>query len=187
MDVDIAREAEIVFLEGYLFDKDIGKEALISMARACRDAGGKAGIAIFDPFCVRRDHTDFLRFIENELDYVIGNEDEIKSFWTTDDLEAALAKTAVIFPLVACTRLGDGVTIIAGSERADVPIEKIVPVDATGACDGFAAGLLYVLALGHDLETCGRIGFTVAGEVIRHIALRAQRDQKEVLAAQNLI
>lgn len=186
VDLDVAREAEIVFLEGYLFDKDKGKEAFISMARACRNAGGKAGIAISDPFCVERHRADFLRLIENELDYVIGNEDEIKSLWETDDLEAALAKTAAICPLVACTRSGDGVTIIAGAERADVPVEKIVPVDATGAGDGFAAGFLYGLALGRDLDTCGRIGCTVAGEVIRHMGPRAQSDLKALLTAQNL-
>ena len=78
-------------------------------------------------------------------------------------------------------------TIIAGTERTDVPVKKIVPVDATGAGDGFAVGFLYGLALGRDLETCGRIGCTVAGEVIRHMGPRAQSDLKAVLAAQNLV
>ncbi|UWP89673.1 adenosine kinase [Aliiroseovarius crassostreae] len=188
-DVDpaVASDAEIVFLEGYLFDKDKGKEAFIAMARACRGAGGKAGIAISDPFCVERHRTDFLMLIEHELDFVIGNEDEIKSLFETDDLEEALAKTAAICPLVACTRSGDGVTIVQNGARVDVPVEEITPVDATGAGDGFAAGFLYGLATDADIRTCGEMGCVVAGEVIRHMGPRADRNLQALLRDQGLL
>ena len=186
VDEGVAASAEVVFLEGYLFDKDKGKEAFKRMARACRAADGKAGIAISDPFCVERHRADFLDLIENELDYVIGNEDEIKSLFESDDLEDALARTAAICPLVACTRSGDGVTIVAEGQRTNVGVQKIVPVDATGAGDGFAAGFLYGLALGADMETCGRMGCTVAGEVIRHVGPRAESDLQQVFEAAGL-
>ncbi len=187
-DVDeaVAADAEIVFLEGYLFDKDKGKEAFTRMARACRAAGGKAGIAISDPFCVERHRADFLALIENELDYLIGNEAEIRSLYETEDTEDALARLAEICPLVACTRSGDGVTIVAGGQRTDVGVQRIVPVDATGAGDGFAAGFLYGLAQGRDMETCGRMGCAVAGEVIRHVGPRAETDLQQVFEAAGL-
>lgn len=172
----VASSAEIIFLEGYLFDKDQGKEAFLQASRLCRAGGGKAGIAISDPFCVNRHRADFLRMIADELDYVIGNEAEILSLFETDDLEEALAKTAAINPLVVCTRSGDGVTIVAGSERHDIPVEKVTPVDATGAGDQFAAGFLYGLATGRDLKTCGQMGCIAAGEVISHIGPRPQTD-----------
>ena len=169
---EVGADAEIVFLEGYLFDKDKGKEAFVKLARACRAAGGKAGIAISDPFCVERHRADFLNLIENELDYVIGNEKEVKSLFETDDLEDALAKLAAICPLAVCTRSGDGVSIVSGEQRVDVPVTKIVPIDATGAGDQFAAGFLYGLANGRDLETCGKMGCICAGEVISHVGPR---------------
>ncbi len=187
VDLDVAGNAKIVFLEGYLFDKDKGKEAFTTMARACRAAGGQAGIAISDPFCVERHRDDFLALIEDELDYVIGNAAEIKSLWETDDLEEALAKTAEICPLFACTMSGDGVTIVSGEARVSVGVERIVPVDATGAGDGFAAGFLYGMATGADLKTCGEMGCLVAGEVIRHIGPRADRDLKALLQQNGLL
>lgn len=186
VDEEVAANAEIVFLEGYLFDKDKGKEAFTRMARACGAAGGKAGIAISDPFCVERHRADFLSLIENELDYVIGNEAEIRSLYESDNLEDALARVSAICPLVACTRSGDGVTIMSKGRRTDVPVQKIVPVDATGAGDGFAAGFLYGLATGQDMERCGRMGCTVAGEVIRHIGPRAETDLQQVFEAAGL-
>jgi sugar/nucleoside kinase (ribokinase family) len=169
---DVGANAEIVFLEGYLFDKDKGKEAFVKLARACRAAGGKAGIAISDPFCVERHRADFLDLIENELDYVIGNEEEVKSLFETDDLEAAISKLSAICPLAVCTRSGDGVSIMSGGARIDVPVTKVVPVDATGAGDQFAAGFLYGLATERDLETCGKMGCICAGEVIGHVGPR---------------
>ncbi|MCK8465265.1 adenosine kinase [Aliiroseovarius sp. S1339] len=187
VDPDVAAAAEIVFLEGYLFDKDKGKEAFIAMARACRAAGGLAGIAISDPFCVERHRDDFLTLIEHELDYVIGNEKEIESLFETSDMEEAIAKTAAICPMVVCTRSGDGVSILANGERMDVPVERIVPVDATGAGDGFAAGFLYGLATGADMRTCGEMGCTVAGEVIRHIGPRADRNLLALLREKGLV
>jgi sugar/nucleoside kinase (ribokinase family) len=71
----VAGQAEILFLEGYLYDKPKGKDAFERAARLCRANGGKAGIALSDPFCVDRHRADFRRLVK-ELDYVIGNEHE---------------------------------------------------------------------------------------------------------------
>lgn len=186
VDVSVAAEAEVIFLEGYLFDKDKGKEAFLKAARACKAAGGKAGIAISDPFCVERHRADFLSLIENEMDFVIGNEAEIRSLYQNDDLESDLAAVAAICPLVVCTRSGDGVTIVQDGVRTDVPVTKIVPVDATGAGDQFAAGFLYGLATGRDMETCGRMGTIAAGEVITHMGPRPEASVMALFKANGL-
>ena len=185
--VAVTSNAAIMFLEGYLFDHDAGKTAFREAARATRQGGGKTGIAISDPFCVERHRADFLSLIENDLDYVIGNEAEIKSLFETDDLEAALAQTAAICPMVVCTRSGDGVSVLADTKRVDVPVEKVTPVDATGAGDQFAAGFLFGLASGKDLETSARIGCVCAREVILHIGPRPEADMPALLAAEGLI
>ena len=184
---EVAGSSQIMFLEGYLFDKDKGKTAFMEAARDCREGGGKTGIAISDPFCVERHRADFLSLIENELDFVIGNEAEIKSLFETEDLEDALKKTAAICDLVVCTRSGDGVSVLSDGNRIDVPVEKVVPVDATGAGDQFAAGFLYGLATGRDLETCARIGCVCAREVISHIGPRPEANMIELLRNEGLL
>ncbi|WP_170588428.1 adenosine kinase [Ruegeria arenilitoris] len=184
---EVAGNSQIMFLEGYLFDKEKGKTAFLEAARDCRNGGGKTGIAISDPFCVERHRTDFLLLIEHELDFVIGNEAEIKSLFETDDLEEALRRTAAICPLVVCTRSGDGVTVLHDGTRIDVPVEKVVPVDATGAGDQFAAGFLFGMATGRDLETCARIGNVCAREVISHIGPRPEANMLELLRDKGLV
>ena len=184
---DVAGKAELMFLEGYLFDKDKGKAAFLAAARACRAGGGRIGITISDPFCVNRHRADFLALIEHDVDFVIGNEDEIKSLFENDNLEDALARTAALCDLVVCTRSGDGVSVVSPSGRIDVPVEKIVPVDATGAGDQFAAGFLYGMATGRDVEISARMGCVCAGEVITHIGPRPEADMGELLKTAGLV
>ena len=183
---DVAGKAKILFLEGYLYDKPKGKEAFEAAAAACRKGGGKAGIALSDPFCVDRHRTDFRRLVRS-LDYVIGNEHEWKSLYETDDLGTALEQAASESGLIVCTRSGHDVVLVQGEQTMTVPVTEIVPVDATGAGDQFAAGFIYGMATGQDLEVSGRMGCVAAAEVIGHFGARPEADLKTLFKQAGLI
>ena len=187
VNLEVAASADIVFLEGYLFDKDKGKEAFIKLAKECRAAGGLSGIAISDPFCVERHRADFLSLIKNELDYVIGNKEEIMALFETDNFESALSKAVDISPLVVCTRSSEGVTAIQEGNRVDFRVEPVIPVDATGAGDQFAAGFLYGLATHANLEIACSMGCLCAEEVIGHLGPRPQIRLLEKFSEMKLI
>ncbi|TVS00046.1 MAG: adenosine kinase [Rhodobacteraceae bacterium] len=187
VDADVMADSEIVFLEGYLFDKDKGKEAFLKAARACRSTGGRAGIALSDPFCVDRHRADFRTLVANDMDYVIGNEQEWVALYQANDLDDALAQAARDCPLVVCTRSGDQVTILAKGTRTEVPVTLVTPVDATGAGDQFAAGFLYGLATGRDMGTAGRMGVIAAAEVISHIGARPKSDIRAAFRRAGLV
>jgi len=68
-----------------------------------------------------------------------------------------------------------------------VPVETVTPVDATGAGDQFAAGFLYGLAAGRDMETCGRMGVIAAAEVISHMGPRPETALKSLFAEAGLV
>ncbi|MCC5975561.1 MAG: adenosine kinase, partial [Rubellimicrobium sp.] len=127
----VVGQTQILFLEGYLYDKPKGKAAFERAAELCRAGGGKAGIALSDPFCVTRHREDFRRLVK-ELDYVIGNEHEWEALYECD-LSGALEQAARDCGLVVCTRSGNDVVIQRGDEQAVVPVARVVPVDATGA------------------------------------------------------
>ena len=181
----VAGEAVLLFLEGYLYDKPKGKQAFERAAKLCRGAGGKAGIALSDPFCVDRHRDDFRRLVR-ELDYVIGNEHEWSSLYQTD-LSAALEQAAADAGVVVCTRSGDEVILVRGDEMVTVPVNRVVPVDATGAGDQFAAGFLYGFATGQSLEVAGRMGCVAAAEVISHFGARPETDLKALFRKEGLI
>jgi len=188
-DVDEAVMADtaVLFLEGYLFDKDAGKAAFLKAARACRAAGGQVGIALSDPFCVDRHRADFRRLVAREMDFVIGNQAEWVSLYQANDLIDALDQAAADCPTVVCTRSGDPVVLIRDGRRIEVPVQRVTPVDATGAGDQFAAGFLYGLATGRSLDTAGRMGCIAAAEVIGHLGARPQADIAAMFRAEGLI
>lgn len=177
----------LLFLEGYLFGKVPGKAAFEAAARYARGAGGHAGITLSDPFCVDRHRADFQRLVADELNFVIGNEHEYMALYETEDLGAALARAASVCELVVCTRSGDPVVMIRGDARVEVPVTRVVPVDATGAGDQFAAGFLYGLATGKSLEVCGRMGVIAGSEVISHFGARPKTDVRARFVAEGLL
>ena len=182
---DVATQADILFLEGYLYDKPDGKAAFEKAARLTHQGGGQAGIALSDPFCVDRHRDDFRQLVRS-LDYVIGNQSEWESLYQTD-LDSALAQAVQDCGLVVCTRSGSDVRILRGQEDVTVPVTRVVPVDATGAGDLFAAGFLYGLATGQGLDVAGRMGCVAAAEVISHYGARPESDLRTLFQAAGLV
>jgi sugar/nucleoside kinase (ribokinase family) len=180
-----ASQAEIMFLEGYLYDKDQGKKAFDHAAKLTKAAGGKVGISLSDPFCVDRHRTDFRTFVK-ELDFVIGNELEWESLYETD-LSSALEIAAAECGLAVCTRGGGGVVLVQGDEQVVVPVTRVQPVDTTGAGDQFATGFLFGYATGQSLEVAGKMGCVAAAEVISHIGPRPEADLKTLFEKAGLL
>ncbi len=182
---DVAGAAQVLFLEGYLYDKDKGKAAFERAARLCREGGGRAGIALSDPFCVDRHRDDFRRLVK-DLDYVIGNEHEWESLYQTD-LSTALEQASEDAGLAVCTRSGADVLLVEGGDTISVPVTRVTPVDATGAGDQFAAGFLYGYATGTSREIAGRMGCVAAAEVISHYGARPETDLKGLFRDAGLV
>ncbi|MCC7321207.1 MAG: adenosine kinase [Rubellimicrobium sp.] len=180
----VAGDCDWLYLEGYIYDKPKGKQAFERAARLCRAAGGRAGISLADPFCVDRHRDDFRRLVR-DLDYVIGNRHEWESLYQCD-LPEALDQAARDAGIVVCTRSGEDVVLIRGPERVIAPVTAVVPVDATGAGDLFAAGFLFGMATGRPLGIAGRMGCIAAAEVIGHFGARPEADLKALFAQAGL-
>ena len=153
----------------------------------CGAAGGRAAISISDPFCAERHRADFQALIAGDVDIAIGNAAEWMTLYQTEDLDAALRQAAAVCAVVACTRSGAPVWAIQNGVRVEAPVTAVTPVDATGAGDQFAAGFLFGLATGRDLETAARMGVIAASEVIGHIGPRPQADVRALFAAAGLL
>lgn len=181
----VASDTDIMFLEGYLYDKDKGKHAFNRAAELTTAAGGKVGISLSDPFCVDRHRADFRTFVQN-MDFVIGNEHEWESLYQTD-LSTALETAAGECGLVVCTRGGGGVVLVRGDEEVVVPVTRVQPVDTTGAGDQFATGFLFGYATGRSLEICGKMGCVAAAEVISHIGPRPEANLTHLFEKHGLL
>jgi sugar/nucleoside kinase (ribokinase family) len=177
----------LLFLEGYLFDKDEGKTAFSEAAQRMKAAGGRSVITISDPFCAERHRDDFKRLIAEDMDIAIGNDAEWLTLYETDDLNDALRQAAEVCDIVACTRSGDSVWIQQGAQRFTADVTAVTPVDATGAGDQFAAGFLYGVSTGRTLDVAAQMGVLCAAEVIGHIGPRPEINMAQVFSERGLI
>jgi sugar/nucleoside kinase (ribokinase family) len=179
IDRDMIAASGITFLEGYLFDREAAKAAFVRAAEYAKAADRKVAITLSDTFCVERHRESFRHLVANHIDILFANEHEIVSLYQTDTVESALQAARQDCPIVAVTRSDKGSIVAAGEDTHIVTaaaVDRVV--DTTGAGDLYAAGFLFGLARGMDLGSCGRLGSIAAGEVIRNMGPRPQRNLK---------
>jgi sugar/nucleoside kinase (ribokinase family) len=176
--------AEILYIEGYLWDSEISKAASQKAIAIAKQAGTKIAFTLSDPFCVGRYREDFLALLENDLDILFANEDEAKALFEVEEFDAVLQRFGQWGRIAALTRSAKGCVVVGGGEVHVIdaaPVPRVV--DTTGAGDQFAAGFLFGRVRGKSLSKSGRLGALAAAEVISHYGARPEASL-EALAAQ---
>jgi sugar/nucleoside kinase (ribokinase family) len=188
LDQAMLGRASIVYLEGYLFDRDAAKSAFREAARIAKQAGTKVALSLSDAFCVDRHRADFRSFIHDGADIVFANETEITTLYEVNSFEAAAALALLDCEMAVLTRSEAGSVIVAKGETISIPAESVNQVvDVTGAGDLYAAGFLFGLTQGLTLEACGRLGSLAASEVIGHIGARPETSLRKLAQSRGLI
>jgi sugar/nucleoside kinase (ribokinase family) len=182
VDPHLVANAQVTYLEGYLFDKPKAQEAFYKAARIAHEAGRKMALTASDTFCVDRHRDGLSKLVKAEVDYLIANEFELMSLYQVATFEEAMAVARHECEIVVGTRSEKGAVIAHGDETFVIEADKIpCVVDSTGAGDLYAAGFLFGITHGFDLATSGRIGAITAGEVISHYGPRPQKNLKELV------
>ena len=189
-DIDEAhvKDAKVTYLEGYLFDPPRAKEAFFKTAEIAKASGNKIALSLSDAFCVERHRDDFLSFIRSSVDILFANEEEVQALFQTASLSGAAEIARQYVEIAAITQGANGSMIIKGDETAAAPAFPVeAVVDTTGAGDLYAAGFLYGLTHGAEMEVCGKLGALAAGEVISHIGARPAADLLKMAKERHLI
>src|SRR5262245_48573065 len=180
IDADAVAAAQIIYLDGYLWDPPRAKEAFLKAAKIAHAAERDVALTLSDAFCVDRYRAEFLDLIRSRtVDLVFANERELRSLYETADFDSALDGLRNDARLAVVTRSEKGCLIVTREQTEAVPaspVERVV--DATGAGDLFAAGFLAGLSRGSDYRTAGRLGALVAAEVIQHLGARPETSLK---------
>jgi sugar/nucleoside kinase (ribokinase family) len=182
IDLEQIADAEITYLEGYLWDPPAAKEAFLKAADAAHQAGRKVSLSLSDPFCVDRHREDFLDLAEHHVDILFANEEEIMTLYQVENFNDALQAVRSHCEVAALTRSEKGSVVVSGDEVHIVDAEVVdTLVDTTGAGDAYAAGLLFGLTSGRDLFTSARIGGICAAECISHLGARSNVSFKALI------
>jgi sugar/nucleoside kinase (ribokinase family) len=174
---DLVASAQIVYLEGYLWDLPPAKEAMRRAIAVAHDHDGSVALSLSDPFCVERHQREFLDLLLDDVDVLFGNEEEIVRLFNSPTFDDAIDAAAETGLLVAVTRGALGSVVLTARGPVTVPAVPVpAVVDTTGAGDLYAAGFLYGLTHGHEPTRCAELGALCAGEVIGHLGARPQAD-----------
>lgn len=179
---DEIKAADILYVEGYLWDTPSMKAAVTKAMDAAIAGGTKVSLSLSDSFCVDRFRTEFRDLVENKVDILFANDAEIMSLYETDSFEAAVALLKPKVKMAALTRGEKGSLIVTATEAFEIAAQPTQVVDTTGAGDLYAAGVLFGVAAGLDLAVCGQLGSLAAAEIISHIGARSEANLKDLAA-----
>src|SRR5262245_49207327 len=112
IDVAVVAGSRVTYLEGYLWDPPLAKEAFKKAARIAREAGRYVSITLSDSFCVDRHRESFLDLIRSDIDILFANEREIMSLYQVDDFDEAMQRARKDCAIAALTRSEAGCVII---------------------------------------------------------------------------
>ena len=175
-DVDeaVVTAAEVVYVEGYLWDTAHMKASVLRAFEIAAGADTKISLSLSDSFCVDRFREEFLDLVETQVDILFANEAEIKALYQVDSFEAAVEKIRAIGKLAALTRGDKGSVVVNEGTVIAVDAAETHVEDTTGAGDLYAAGFLYGYTNGHSMEECAKLGGLAAAEVISHLGARPE-------------
>ena len=187
VDTKLVAAAQVVYLEGYLFDRSEAKAAFRQASRIAKGAGRKVALSLSDSFCVERHRAEFIDLIRGEVDILFANESEIMALYRAQNFEDAARLARGDSELAVLTRSARGSLVLAGEKAVTIAPEPVARVvDTTGAGDLYAAGFLYGLTSGKPLDVCGRLGSLAAAEIIGHIGARPEMSLSKLAAANSL-
>jgi fructokinase len=167
------REYEIIFLEGYLWDKGSSEEMFKHIIDLARKNNIKLAMSLSDIFCVSRHREDFFYLLKNDLDILIGNENEINKLIQKENLLESIVELKKINKLIIITRSENGSVAILNNEITNcegVKVEKVL--DLTGAGDLFASGFFKEYLDDSNIKKCLNRGSELASKIIQKIGAR---------------
>ena len=170
---DYIKGYEIIFLEGYLWDKGISEEMFKHVINLAKKNNIKVAMSLSDIFCVSRHREDFFKLLKNDLNILIGNENEINELMQKNNLLDSMNELKNIDKLIIITRSENGSVAILNNEITNCECIKVDKVfDLTGAGDLFAAGFLKENLDKSNIKKCLQTGSKLAAKIIQKIGAR---------------
>ena len=163
------KSADIIFLEGYLWDEGEPKKAFDKAIKY----SNKVAMSLSDLFCVERHKSHFLDLVKNKLDIIFANEQEIISLTDTKSFDDVIAFCKQIKKNFIITRGEKGAVSINENEVLECEAAKNLNIkDLTGAGDLFAAGYLHGYINNMSAKESLEKGTELSAKIIQKIGAR---------------
>ena len=167
------KDHELILLEGYLWDKGISEKMFKHAINIAKKNKTRIAMSLSDIFCVSRHKKDFYNLLINDLDILIGNENEINELTNKKILLESINQLKKLKKLIVITRSDKGSLAINDGEIINCESIKVNQIlDLTGAGDLFAAGFLKEYLDKSKIKKCLETGSIAASQIIQKIGAR---------------
>jgi sugar/nucleoside kinase (ribokinase family) len=163
------KNADVLFLEGYLWDEGEPKKAFEKAIFNSK----KTAMSLSDLFCVERHKQDFLELVKHKLNIIFANEQEITTLIDAKSFEEVVSFSKEIKKNIIITRGEKGAIAINSGEIFECNAQKNLKIkDLTGAGDLFAAGYLHGIINNLSVKECLDKGTELSSKIIQKIGAR---------------
>ncbi|MFH2020029.1 MAG: adenosine kinase [archaeon] len=173
VDTELILNSKYLYLTGYMWDTKNQKEAALFAMDFAKKNNVKIAFNLADPFLVNRNKNDFLDLISRYVDLIIANEEEAKTLFDTDAIEA-LSLLGKKCDIAVITRGNKGSIAAHKDSIIKMGAFKVDPVDSTGAGDMFAAGLLYGICKNMTIADSMQLGSFFASWIVSRWGVRLE-------------
>ena len=170
------KDQDFLIIEGYLWSSETAREAIAKAVNFCKRYNIKIIFSLSDPNLVKSLKQDFLRFINEDVDILIGNEDEFESLLDSNIQKTKITKNFNL-DIAVITKGSEGADFIRHNELTEVMGTKVDSViDTTGAGDMFAAGFIFKYINGYDPKESVEFANKLASLIIQKFGARADSE-----------
>lgn len=166
IDETALKDAQYVYIEGYLVTSENGVEAMKETKRLAQENDVKVAITFSDPSMVKYFKGQMQDVVGEGVDLLFCNEEEAMLFTGTDTLEKAKEELKKVAGKFAITRGPQGAIVYDGSSFIDIEAHDVNAVDTNGAGDLFAGAFLYGITHGHSFTEAGKLASLASSRVV---------------------
>tara|TARA_Y100000766_G_C18899914_1_gene602873 strand:+ start:1606 stop:2589 length:984 start_codon:yes stop_codon:yes gene_type:complete len=180
IDSSIIGGAEIILLEGYIWDIPDCNEIANKVIKEKNRSSVRVALSLSDSFCVERHFEAFRELTRDAVDIIFANEDEMMMLTRTETVENMIEASKKLGNLSVIT-LGEKGSIVVN--KSDVihaeALKTSNVVDTTGAGDTYTAAFLFGLLSNKSIQECTEMASWAASQVIQQIGARLDNETIE--------
>ena len=176
----LVKNADWLFVEGYLFSSPRGQEAVKTAISYASKNGTRVAVVLSDTFIVDN-FSEPLKDALKYTDLVMANFQEAAHLTSETKEEEILNSLSKFAPNYVMTKGDEGARVLYDGEKISVDASKVKAVDETGAGDMFAGTFLYGISNGLSAEASAKLACALSAKIVSKIGPRLGDNYKELI------
>ncbi|MCI0456490.1 MAG: adenosine kinase [Gemmataceae bacterium] len=178
VDAERIKNAQWLFVEGYVFANPAGQGAIREAIRMARQHGIQVAVTCSEAFVVELFGDTFFETLK-QTDLLFCNRSEACAVTGARTAPEAFARLRDLVPAAIVTDGAHGAHVRYGGVETHVPAFPCAPKDLTGAGDMFAGAFLYGITHGVPADRAARAASFLAMKVITQVGARLHHGTRQ--------